>query len=109
MLAQPGWMLVPWLVLVLAAILKLWRLARVVRRHLPGDRAGTEGFRRSLERIWELDLPAEPPPGQTRRHRHGRQPAAADPLPPSGHSPQQHLHQGQPRQGDEPEQGRNSG
>lgn len=109
MLAQPGWTLVPWLVLGLAATLKLWRLVRVVRRHLLGDRAGTERFRRSLERIWERDLPAGPQPGQTGRHRHRKPPAAADPLPPSGHSPQQHLHQGQPGQGHEPKQGRNSG
>jgi hypothetical protein len=109
MLAQPGWMLVPWLVFGLAATLKLRRLARMMRRHLLSGRAGTERFRRSLERIWDLDLPAGPQPGQTGRNRHGRPPAAADPLPPSGHSPQQHLHQGQPGQGHDPEQGRNSG
>ncbi|EDY38655.1 hypothetical protein CPCC7001_1534 [Cyanobium sp. PCC 7001] len=45
-------LLLPWLVLALAAGIKLWRLARLVQRLRRPAKADLEGFRGSLEKLW---------------------------------------------------------
>lgn len=49
---QPMTLLLPWLVLALAAGIKLWRLARLVQRLRRPAKADLEGFRGSLEKLW---------------------------------------------------------
>jgi hypothetical protein len=58
---QPSWLLVPWLVFAIAAVLKAWKIGRLVnnrlinnqlhsqRRDTPG---GIERFRAELELGW---------------------------------------------------------
>jgi hypothetical protein len=52
---RPIWMLVPWAVFAIAAGIKFWRFAAVVRRQLVARPATTAQARKSLERIWNRD------------------------------------------------------
>jgi hypothetical protein len=54
-MAQPIWMLIPWVIFALAAGLKFWRFTRLVRQHRPGQGPELERVRASLERNWRRD------------------------------------------------------
>jgi hypothetical protein len=54
-MAQPIWMLIPWAIFALAAGVKFWRFARLVRQHRPGPGSELERVRASLERTWRRD------------------------------------------------------
>jgi hypothetical protein len=49
------WILVPWLVLAIAAGTKFWRLTAVFRRKPKDTFSGTETFRQALEQTWQRD------------------------------------------------------
>ncbi len=49
------WMLAPWALFAAAAGVKTWRIRALMPRHLLGTPTSTEGFRKSLERIWAKD------------------------------------------------------
>jgi hypothetical protein len=55
LMSNPLWMLVPWLVFALAAVVKFWQLTSLFRRHLLARPSRTERLRQTLERIWEND------------------------------------------------------
>ena len=57
---HPAWLLVPWAVFALAALIKAWRLFAVARRqlwHQPARRQAPsiEELRAGLERCWNKD------------------------------------------------------
>lgn len=49
---EPLWSLAPWVLFGIAAGLKFWQLATLVRRQVLGAACSTERFRQSLERNW---------------------------------------------------------
>ena len=55
-MSHPTWLLLPWAVFALAAMLKAWQITAVMRRNLARskDRATAES-RALLERIWRND------------------------------------------------------
>ena len=52
---NPAWILVPWAVFAVAALLKVWQITGSVRARLGGTTPNTERFRQRLERIWARD------------------------------------------------------
>jgi hypothetical protein len=58
---QPIWLLVPWLVFAIAALLKAWKVGRLINQQLRGQRRGQrrgsdwgiERFRAELELGWQ--------------------------------------------------------
>jgi hypothetical protein len=54
---QPIWLLVPWLVFAIAALLKAWKVGRLINQQLRGQRRGNdwgiERFRAELELGWQ--------------------------------------------------------
>jgi len=52
---EQSWLLVPWCVFAVAAGIKFWQLNRGIRNQLRRPRPSTAAFRRTLERIWQLD------------------------------------------------------
>jgi hypothetical protein len=54
---QPIWLLVPWLVFAIAAVLKAWKIGRLVNRQLRSKQGSTarglEHFRAELELGWQ--------------------------------------------------------
>ncbi len=58
---QPIWLLVPWLVFAVAAVLKAWKVGRLINQQLRGQRRGQlrgsdwgiERFRAELELGWQ--------------------------------------------------------
>lgn len=51
----PTWLLVPWSVFAIAALIKTWQLNRALRGSLRRRSMGSGAFRASLERIWLQD------------------------------------------------------
>ena len=49
---EPLCSLAPWVLFGIAAGLKFWQLATLVRRQVQGAARSTERFRQSLERNW---------------------------------------------------------
>ena len=56
-MTNPLWMLVPWAVFAVAAVVKFWRLTSAWRQRGMNSK-DTDQFRRSLERIWQKDKEA---------------------------------------------------
>jgi len=54
---HPIWMLLPWGVFALAAGVKFWRFGRLLQARRQRRWMSSDQFRRSLERIWQLDPP----------------------------------------------------
>lgn len=54
-MGNPLWMLLPWAVFAIAALIKFWRLTRVFRRQLTPGSSPTERVRQQLERNWRND------------------------------------------------------
>jgi hypothetical protein len=54
---QPIWLLVPWLVFAIAAVLKAWKIGRLINQQLRSQRRdtawGIERFRAELELGWQ--------------------------------------------------------
>ena len=55
---EPLCSLAPWVLFGIAAGLKFWQLATLVRRQVQGAARSTERFRQSLERTWQKDQQA---------------------------------------------------
>jgi hypothetical protein len=56
-MTHPAWLLVPWAVFALAALLKLWRITAAIRRSVTGGSRplNSRDARAMLERIWHND------------------------------------------------------
>jgi len=55
-MTHPGWLLVPWGVFALAALLKVWQITTLFRRRLVRQQPPSiEAGRAQLERIWQND------------------------------------------------------
>ena len=55
-MTHPGWLLVPWAVFALAALLKVWQITALFRRTLRQRQTqSSEAMRAQLERIWHKD------------------------------------------------------
>ena len=58
-MTHPAWLLVPWTVFALAALLKLWQITAAIRRRVGrgAKSVSYEDARAMLERIWRSDSP----------------------------------------------------